>query len=70
MNRCRTCGDTYPDAGDGWDGECGNCADRTYIAEERDRISKAITDVRANMPWSDDRDDLLADLYEELDSLT
>lgn len=35
MNRCRTCGDRYPDAGDGWEGECGDCADRTYIAEEQ-----------------------------------
>ncbi len=26
---CRTCGDEYPFAGDGWDGECGNCADRS-----------------------------------------
>lgn len=34
MNRCRTCGDRYPDAGDGWGGECGNCADITYLAEE------------------------------------
>lgn len=39
MNRCRTCGDRYPDAGDGWDGECGNCADRTYVAEFGDEFS-------------------------------
>jgi hypothetical protein len=24
---CRTCGDAYPPAGDGFDGECPNCAD-------------------------------------------
>lgn len=26
---CRTCGEPS-DNGEGWDGECGNCADRTY----------------------------------------
>jgi hypothetical protein len=26
--KCRTCGEPLPEAGDGWDGECGNCADR------------------------------------------
>lgn len=29
---CRTCGDPS-DNGEGWDGECGNCADRTYRRE-------------------------------------
>ncbi len=66
MNRCRTCGDRYPDAGDGWDGECADCADRTYNAEERRDLEARIDDVRANMPWSEDRDDLLEELYEEL----
>lgn len=33
---CRTCGDRYPEAGDGWDGECPDCADRTWAAEERE----------------------------------
>lgn len=70
MNRCRTCSATYPEAGDGWEGECGNCADKTYLAEERQRIEAAIADVRANMPWSDDRDDLLDDLYAELAEVT
>jgi hypothetical protein len=26
---CRTCGDEYHFAGDGWDGECPTCADRS-----------------------------------------
>lgn len=33
---CRTCGERYPDAGDGWDGECGNCADITAQAQNGD----------------------------------
>ena len=24
---CRTCGEEYAEGGDGWDGECPNCAD-------------------------------------------
>lgn len=70
MNRCRTCGDKYADAGDGWDGECPECADRTYLAEERRYIQDRIDDVRTNMPWSDDRDDLLDELYEALADVT
>jgi hypothetical protein len=31
---CRTCRASTGD-GEGWDGECGNCADRSYAAEER-----------------------------------
>lgn len=30
---CRTCEEATLDDGEGWDGECGNCADRTYAAE-------------------------------------
>ena len=26
---CRTCGDIYEDCGDGYDGECPSCADKT-----------------------------------------
>lgn len=33
MIRCRTCGQTYSEFGDGWDGECPECADKTYAAE-------------------------------------
>lgn len=33
MQKCKTCGDPYPEAGDGWDGECGTCADRSMMAE-------------------------------------
>lgn len=29
LNDCRTCGATTIQAGDGWDGECGDCADLT-----------------------------------------
>lgn len=29
---CRTCGAPYAGYGDGWDGECGTCADRTAPA--------------------------------------
>ena len=31
---CRTCNEEYSVAGDGWDGECPNCADRTAVEEE------------------------------------
>jgi hypothetical protein len=31
---CRTCGDVYPEGGDGYDGECPSCADKTYVKEE------------------------------------
>lgn len=30
---CRTCEEATLDDGEGWDGECGNCADRTYARE-------------------------------------
>lgn len=30
---CRSCGAKYPLAGDGWDGECPECADKTYARE-------------------------------------
>lgn len=30
---CRTCGERYSEFGDGWDGECPSCADRTYARE-------------------------------------
>ena len=33
---CRTCGDVYPEGGDGWDGECPSCADKTYAKEEEE----------------------------------
>ncbi|MER6559751.1 hypothetical protein ABT300_18855 [Streptomyces sp. NPDC001027] len=33
---CRTCGDEYPEFGDGWEGECPSCADRTHLAEYGD----------------------------------
>lgn len=29
LDQCRTCGNLLEDAGDGWDGECEECADRT-----------------------------------------
>jgi hypothetical protein len=28
-NVCRTCGEEYPEGGDGFDGECPDCADKT-----------------------------------------
>lgn len=31
---CRTCGEAYAEAGDGWDGQCPDCADRRANAEE------------------------------------
>lgn len=34
---CRTCGQTYPEFGDGWNGECPTCADRTYAAGEAEQ---------------------------------
>lgn len=30
--RCRTCNEPYDGAGDGWDGECPDCADITEAA--------------------------------------
>ena len=30
---CRTCGEEYADGGDGFDGECPSCADKTAIEE-------------------------------------
>ena len=38
MNRCRTCGDRYSEFGDGWEGECPDCADRTYMREFADEM--------------------------------
>jgi predicted ATP-dependent serine protease len=32
--KCRTCGVHYPQAADGWDGECPSCADRSSSIEE------------------------------------
>jgi hypothetical protein len=31
---CRTCGDVYNAFGDGYAGECSNCADRRYFEED------------------------------------
>ena len=31
---CRTCGEPYGAFGDGWDGECPDCADKSYAKEE------------------------------------
>jgi DNA-directed RNA polymerase subunit RPC12/RpoP len=33
MVRCRSCGARYSEYGDGWDGECPTCADKTYEKE-------------------------------------
>lgn len=32
-DNCRTCGADVAQAGDGWDGECGDCADDTCCVE-------------------------------------
>jgi len=37
MPICRTCGQRYAYAGDGWDGECPECADKTFEHEEREQ---------------------------------
>ncbi|UUZ75474.1 hypothetical protein LP414_27550 [Polaromonas sp. P1(28)-13] len=34
--KCRTCSQPDADNGEGWDGECGNCADATYGREVDD----------------------------------
>lgn len=34
IDQCRTCGVDYDGYGDGWDGECPDCADRTFEREE------------------------------------
>jgi hypothetical protein len=33
---CRTCGAVYRGFGDGWNGECPDCADRTFASQEAD----------------------------------
>lgn len=33
MEVCRTCLEDYDGYGDGWDGECPDCADQTYNLE-------------------------------------
>jgi len=33
--RCERCGKTYPAAGDGWDGKCADCADRSAMSAGR-----------------------------------
>lgn len=33
---CRTCFEPYADNGDGWDGECPICADRTEARKDED----------------------------------
>lgn len=33
---CRTCGQHYEDGGDGYDGECPDCADKTSAAMDED----------------------------------
>lgn len=32
-DKCRTCGEAYADGGDGYDGECPDCADKSYMNE-------------------------------------
>jgi len=46
MEKCRTCGDRYHEGGDGFDGECPNCADRT---DKKLRASRSLANplVRA-----------------------
>jgi hypothetical protein len=34
MVTCRTCGQSYPEFGDGWDGECPSCADVSFGKEQ------------------------------------
>lgn len=35
---CRTCGASYVDGGDGYDGECPSCADRSYAVDLVDEL--------------------------------
>lgn len=54
--RCRTCSEPYSEYGDGWDGECPDCADRTWAAEESQRTyrGKPVEDV--HLPDDDEVD--------------
>lgn len=40
---CRTCGEPHAQGGDGWDGECGDCADRTASQDEGAGGSETLT---------------------------
>lgn len=44
---CRTCKEETLDDGEGYDGECGNCADRTW-RREQDAMTE---DERDAQPW-------------------
>lgn len=37
--KCRTCGKSYSEAGDGWDGECPSCADKTAALESVESLT-------------------------------
>lgn len=48
--KCRTCGETYQDDGDGYDGECPSCADRSFLRDEAgDAIYSATVPVYATV---------------------
>lgn len=42
---CRTCGGSYSEYGDGYDGECPSCADATYLREEIEKNHDAASDI-------------------------
>lgn len=40
--RCRTCDDRYSEFGDGWDGECPSCADKTETLTILDGLTRTV----------------------------
>lgn len=41
MPKCRTCDGGYSEGGDGYDGECPSCADKSY----EDELKEGLTDL-------------------------
>lgn len=42
--KCRTCGEPYNGLGDGYDGECGDCADKSYAKDQDEKIIRKFND--------------------------
>lgn len=61
---CRSCGDKYPLAGDGWDGECPTCADKTARREEE---GTPTVDVDGESMTASDLQDAVDDAASNID---
>lgn len=62
MTTCRTCGESYSEFGDGWDGECPTCADRSYAADEKTDAKEAAQRVVHDTPGDVIGDDEVREL--------